>query len=49
MLRVAARVRAAVIDSHLHQPETRHERLQYVDGLLTLLRQASDGIERNAR
>lgn len=40
---------AAVIDYHLHQPERRQEDVEYVDGLFTLLRQASGAIERDAR
>ena len=46
---LAALILAAVIDYHLHQPETRREDIQYVDGLFTLLRQASDAVERAAR
>lgn len=47
--RVAALILAAVIDYHLHQPERRREDIEYVDGLFTLLRQASGAIERDAR
>ena len=47
--RLAALILAAVIDHHLHQPETRREDIQYVDGLFTLLRQAIGAIERDAR
>ena len=39
---------AAVIDYHLHQPEARREDIQYVRGLFTLWRQASDAVERRA-
>jgi hypothetical protein len=44
--RLAALILAAVIDHHLHQPETRREGIEYVDGLFTLLRLASDAVER---
>jgi hypothetical protein len=44
--RLAALILAAVIDYQLHQPETRREDIGYVDGLFTLLRLASDAVER---
>lgn len=47
--RVAALIFAAMIDYHLHQPESRREDIESVDGLFTLLRQASGAIERDAR
>jgi hypothetical protein len=47
--RLAALVLAAVIDYHLHESEARREDLEYVDGLLSLFRQASDSIGREAR
>ena len=49
MMRLAALILAAVIDYHLHQPATRREDIQHADGLFTLLRQASDAVERAAR
>jgi hypothetical protein len=47
--RVATLVLAAVIDYHLHQSESRREDIEYVDGLFTLLRQASGAIGRGTR
>ena len=47
--RVAVLVLAAVIDHHLHQSDARREDLEYVDGLLTSFRQASDTVIRDAR
>jgi hypothetical protein len=42
--RVAILVLAAVIDHNLSQPGARREDIEYVDGLITLFRQASDTI-----
>jgi hypothetical protein len=42
-------VLAAVIDHNLHQSDARREDIEYVDGLMTLFRQASDTIGREAR
>jgi hypothetical protein len=39
--RVAVLVLAAVIDHNLHQPDARREDIEYVDGLMTLFKQAS--------
>ena len=47
--RVAVLVLAAVLDHNLHQSDARREDLAYVDGLMTLFRQASDTIRRDAR
>ncbi len=47
--RLAALILAAVVDYHLHQPEGRREDIEYVDGLFTLLRQASGAIGRGTR
>jgi hypothetical protein len=47
--RVAVLVLAAVIDHDLHQSDARREDIEYVDGLMTLFRQASDTIGREAR
>ena len=47
--RVAMLVLAAVIDHNLNQSEARREDIEYVDGLITLFRQASDTIGREAR
>jgi hypothetical protein len=46
--RVAVLVLAAVIDHNLHQSGARREDIEYVDGLMTLFRQASDTIGREA-
>lgn len=46
--RVAVLVLAAVIDHNLHQSDARREDIEYVDGLMTLFRQASDNIGREA-
>jgi hypothetical protein len=47
--RLATLILAAVIDYQLHQSESRREDIQYVDGLFTLLRQASGAIGRGTR
>ena len=47
--RVAVLVLAAVIDHNLHQSDARREDIEYVDGLMTLFRQASHTIGRQAR
>ena len=46
--RVAVLVLAAVIDHNLHQSDARREDIEYVDGLMTLFREASDTIGREA-
>ena len=47
--RVAVLVLAAVIDHNLRQSDARREEIEYVDRLMTLFRQASDIIGREAR
>jgi len=44
--RVAVLVLAAVIDHNLHQSDARREDIAYVDGLMTLFRQASGAVGR---
>jgi hypothetical protein len=47
--RVAVLVLAAVIDHNLHQSDARREDIECMHGLMTLFRQASDTIGREAR
>ena len=47
--RVAVLVLAAVIDDNLNRSEAHREDIEYVDELMTLLRQAGDTIGRDAR
>ena len=46
---VAVLVLAAVIDHNLHQSDARREDIEYVHGLMTLFRQASDTIASGAK
>ena len=46
---MAVLVLAAVIDHDFHQSDAHREDIEYVDGLMTLFRQAGDAIGREAR
>ncbi len=46
--RVAVLILAAVIDYNLNQSQARRENIEYMDGMFTLFRQASDTIGRQA-
>jgi hypothetical protein len=46
--RLAMLVLAAVIDYNLYQSDARREDIEYMDGMFTLFRQASDTIGRQA-